>query len=386
LTRRLLPLAAVAGLALATLILAPAVTAQESVGSGAWAGSRVYRPEAITRTPFQTTIAGSLQHDAPFTEPLVSISFGAAPTLCPPLPGPVTASVTRPAGGDPGVYLFSAKITLSSSHCNGRFGVNVEAAAFPTSGVDATVNLTTTLDVAVAPEPVRGVSAHPDASGRRVDVRWQPDTSSPSDFLGYRVERMSGSDAVTVANIDDRGATSFTDTAPPSEGGAVVYRVSARRRSPSGEVSSSPTSSSSVVVQPDPNPPTVPPGTTPDPANPGTGAPGPGDPAAPGDTPTTGPGRAIGSRVRPPLLGTGGFFPPLLTPRGPTTTIDDGFSPELPFGDREAGEDESELPGDELALSYEDEASRGLIVPIATALVLAVWAFHLRFLARAAAP
>jgi hypothetical protein len=77
------------------------------------------------------------------------------------------------------------------------------------------------------------------------------------------------------------------------------------------------------------------------------------------------------------------FFPPLLAP-----PADTGFSEELPFGDREPGEQDAALPDDELASGPLSERlpGRGLVVPVATGLVLAVWALHLRFLARAAQP
>ena len=71
----------------------------------------------------------------------------------------------------------------------------------------------------------------------------------------------------------------------------------------------------------------------------------------------------------------------------PPTTIDGGFAGELPYDDSEPGEEDPVLPDDELASLFTDGAAgRGMAIPIATALVLAVWAFHLRFLARASRP
>jgi hypothetical protein len=72
------------------------------------------------------------------------------------------------------------------------------------------------------------------------------------------------------------------------------------------------------------------------------------------------------------------FFPPLLSPP------DEGFDEQLPFEDREPGDEEAILP-DDLA-SSPISAGRGLVVPFATGLVLAVWALHLRFLARVGQP
>ena len=95
--------------------------------------------------------------------------------------------------------------------------------------------------------------------------------------------------------------------------------------------------------------------------------------------------------MRIPRLGiTGSFLPPLLRPSASVqvpTTVDDGFSDQLPYDASEPGEDDPVLPDDELASIFTDGAAgRGMAIPVATALVLAVWAFHLRFLARASRP
>ncbi len=91
--------------------------------------------------------------------------------------------------------------------------------------------------------------------------------------------------------------------------------------------------------------------------------------------------------VRVPRTGTpsGSFFPPLLSPPTPE---EPGFSEELPFEDEEEpGEAEAVLPDEDQASGpFEAAPGRGLMVPAATGLVLAVWAMHLRFLARAAKP
>jgi hypothetical protein len=87
----------------------------------------------------------------------------------------------------------------------------------------------------------------------------------------------------------------------------------------------------------------------------------------------------------------GTFRPPALGPvtaggRATTTTEDGGFDETLPY-DPIDGPLEAERPDDELAAFFDGEgAGRGMAIPVATALVLAVWAFHLRVLARAARP
>ncbi|MEQ1788239.1 MAG: hypothetical protein ABL966_14395, partial [Acidimicrobiales bacterium] len=58
----------------------------------------------------------------------------------------------------------------------------------------------------------------------------------------------------------------------------------------------------------------------------------------------------------------------------------------LPYEDREPGAEEAVLPDDLASAPLEDMAGRGILVPFATGLVLAVWALHLRFLARMGRP
>jgi hypothetical protein len=70
---------------------------------------------------------------------------------------------------------------------------------------------------------------------------------------------------------------------------------------------------------------------------------------------------------------------------GLLTDPDSGYKQELDYGDQQlaGGEDD----GDGLSsFTYEDGGGRGMAVPVATGLVLAAWAFHLRYLARAAKP
>jgi hypothetical protein len=86
---------------------------------------------------------------------------------------------------------------------------------------------------------------------------------------------------------------------------------------------------------------------------------------------------------------SGTFLPPLLRPAtqtlSPPTTADTGFEESLPY---EQGPNDAVLPGGESLASIDThgQAGRGLVIPVATALVLAIWAVHLRMLARAARP
>src|SRR5690606_13028872 len=114
----------------------------------------------------------------------------------------------------------------------------------------------------------------------------------------------------------------------------------------------------------------------------GGGGEGGGGAPAPGGVPRSGPQPRghTGVGTRAPRLGqpSQANFPPLLTPD------DGGFEEEIDYGDRTLAGEES---GDELSsLFYEEDTGRGMAVPVATGFVLAAWAFHLRFLAKAAKP
>jgi len=70
-----------------------------------------------------------------------------------------------------------------------------------------------------------------------------------------------------------------------------------------------------------------------------------------------------------------------------STTVDPGYDGVLPYGARSgsnapAGSDEDGVS----SITSSEEPRRGMVIPVATALVLAIWAFHLRVLARAARP
>jgi hypothetical protein len=207
---------------------------------------------------------------------------------------------------------------------------------------------------------------------------------APPDFLGYRVERVSASgDTVTVATIDDRTASSVVDAEPPAEGGTTTYLVYGRRAAPGGEVGSAATATSTEV--------TPLPGGGGDGDSDGTGS---GPTGGDGGSPSAGPGvTTAGGRspsisggpggVRAPRVGSPSrrLFPPLASP-----AVDAGFGETLPF-EEEPGEADPVLPDDELASNgFTEAAGRGLVIPVATALLMAVWAFHLRYLARAARP
>jgi hypothetical protein len=87
-------------------------------------------------------------------------------------------------------------------------------------------------------------------------------------------------------------------------------------------------------------------------------------------------------------IGVGTKAPRLGTPSGSNIaalqTPDEGFDEELNYGDgTNGGNGEDGLA----SIDYEDGAvGKGMAVPVATGFVFAAWAFHLRYLARAAKP
>lgn len=376
-----------AALLTAGLALTPA-SAQESIDGGEWAGSRVARPATVTSDPSSTLVEGSFTRDRPYAlngvEILVTPPSGLDPACPHGTPRTIPATYTAEEGSTLGAstWRFSAGVPFGPRACNGSFSVRVTPDVVGEQRDEEPV-LTTVIDVAVPPLPVVGVVAER-TGDREVEVSWSAPADPPPDLLGFTVIRTAAAGDVTTFQLDDPAATSFTDDQPPAEGGEVRYQVVARRWAPAGEVTSS-GGEAPTAVEVEPAPQDEPTGA--DPGDGDTGSSSSGDTGA-GGAGSGGSGGSGGSRVRRPLVGSAssGFIPPLLTP-SPPTTVDDGFSEELPFDEREGGEQDPVLPDDQLASAfYEGEAGRGLAIPVATALVLAVWAFHLRYLARAARP
>jgi len=373
----------VTSLATATLVLAVQPTA--SAAPEDWAGSTITSPSAATTSSPAITAKFVRAYDA-------NHRIRATTTVSPPAGLPSGCASTLGTTGDHGTLpreagnVHNTAATLTTN-CNGTYAISVRAilegriCSVCDYTVEDTHTLTGSLTVRAPAPAVTGTTAVVGAD-RSVALAWTPVADAPPDFLGYRVERVSASGtAVTLATIDDRTASSFTDTSPPAEGGETTYRVYGRRSAPGGEVESAPAVTTADVPA-DPDAP------DPDP---------PGEPGAPGEPPAAGSpgasGRVSGGvttsrrpagTVRVPRTGRPSrSFPPLLSP----PDADTGFDEELPFEDREPGSAEAILPDDELGAGPLDASSgRGLVVPAATGLLLAVWAFHLRFLVRAAKP
>ena len=375
----------------ALLLVAPSVRAQDS-GSTAWEGSALTVP-ASTEVGFVSASAYFTRN--PPRSVSITIEVSGSPMAGCAIPSPVTGAGRTPA-------TVPADLGFE---CNGAYTVSAIAVTTDNNQLLPRDEATRsgTISVAMPAPTVTGVSAS--ADGRSITVLWDDMRNAAKDLSGYVVERKvsGGSFAEVATPTSDQ--TSFVDDSLPDDAGEATYRVSSTRPSPSGtRVSSASTTAATPFVAAPAPPTTEGDGTTPgdDPApgdgatpggDPAPGGSAPGDPSAPADpgTPDAGSAGSPSATFRAPRLGiSGSFLPPLLRPSSTVpvpTTVDDGFSDRLPYSDSEPGEDDPVLPEDELAsLFTEGTAGRGMAIPVATALVLAVWAFHLRFLARASRP
>lgn len=253
--------------------------------------------------------------------------------------------------------------------CNGVYDLSVTARADPPGvlGPDDTESQPLVVeDVEVslsAPSPEGVVAeAGPD---RKVTVRWQAPASwaggPPRDAVGYRVQRASGAgEAVVVADDLKLDVTSIVDDAlVGAPAGTHRYEVVAMRRNADG--------------------------------NPLLSAPGTTELALAARAPVAGaaagpavPRSSAGGGARVGTTGAGVGQPAV----APATEFDPGFETELDYADPELGDEEAIVPDDAglFEVVSEDPVGQGVLVPGAVALCLAVWAGHLRHLARRAAP
>jgi hypothetical protein len=273
-------------------------------------------------------------------------------------------------------YAYSADLPFSPSE-NGDVPIHL--------CINGTHRLTTRVPVRMPAPTVTNLVAT--ATGRTVTLTWDDMRSLASDVSGYRVERRTGDGPFEPIGTVAADSPTFSDTELPAAGGEATYQVVAQRPFVADAPPSS-TASATVAAAP---------------ADPGTGGSGTGDggsggagtggqggtgggsPLSAGGGRGTGGGASLGGfpTIRVPRVGTPSrnFFPALLAP-----PVSDTYETELPFDDPEPGEDDPVLP-DELAMDDpEPLPGRGLAIPVATGLVLAAWALHLRYLARAARP
>lgn len=389
--RRLLALLAAlltALLCTGTLLTAPLAGAAESVPEGPWAGSALDGgPSTVGSSAYQ--LSGTFRHR--FNRPVeirVSVS-----------PAGSGACAVAPAvlGSSPTPRAFNVTLRIP---CNGTYTIAATAVTTDNAVVGAeAVALDRRISVAAPAPQVSGVVA--ETAGRSVTVTWDDMRGEAPDLDRYIVERKVGDGDFTQLAQLAPDEQAFTDDDLPAAGGEAAYRVLSARPAPGGMVTSQSSESAGTTFDAAPVDPTTDSGTGSGADGSGDGAgggPSAGDGSAPG---TAGSGSAGGgtsgarrsASVAPPRVFSGTFLPPLLRPASetisPPTTVDDGFKDALPYEqqDEELGAEEAVLPDGAMAsITTEGQAGRGMVVPLATALVLAVWAFHLRLLARAARP
>lgn len=276
---------------------------------------------------------------------------------------PDTPPPTAPSGHvDEAFHTFSV-----DPDCNGVYDATVVARVDPPGEATSPGDQGTTSD----PVTLNGIRISLDAPApgspaadlggdRRVTVRWAVPApwapSAPPDARGYRVDRVAADGTTTtVATLADPASTTVTDELAAAPPGRYAYRVVALRSDALGEaVLDSAAVEASVEIT----------GTTTAPS-----AGGRGGAARGGGTPRVG-----GSATAPgqPAVGL----------------PDPGFDAELDYSDLEEGPEHAIPPADGgfFQVTGEGPVGAGLAVPGAVALCLAVWAGHLRHLARRAAP
>jgi hypothetical protein len=302
----------------------------------------------------------------------------------------------------------NSTISAATAHapCNGVYSFRLLGTLTnPILGSDGGYAMNGQITVAAPAPEVSKLNA--EVVSGSVHLSWAAVPDPPPDFLGYRVERLDSDGGYSpLAEQLDPDQRSFTDTAPPGEGGDVVYRVLSRRAGPnggeilaeSGDRASVPLPASTTTTPPatdggttDSTTTTVAGGGT----GGGTGGGGAGGGTGGGANGGTG-GSTTGGSTGPldrGRTGAGTSAPRLGNSSQAnfdqlTTEVDPGYKDTLDYGGGEedglAGEGSSQ---DGLSSAfYEEGTGKGMAVPVATGFVLATWAFHLRFLARAAKP
>lgn len=386
--RRLFTTAAVTLVAL--VVGAPAALADESIPSGSWGGSALAAGPGIVNTSTYQ-LSGTFRRQL---DRQVEVTVSATPAgtgAC------AIQPTTLPAASTP--RAFNVTLTIP---CNGSY--TLVATATTTNNNAFFPKETATLDRAVAvaaPAPVvTGVTAT--EGGRAIDLEWDDMRSAAPDLTGYVLERKLGDGDFEELDVLDVDVQTYTDEDLPVEGGDVVYRVFSTRAGPGGPVTSASSEEAATTFEAEPDSGTgggdgtdgsgggdgtgTDGGGSGDGGTDGTGS-SDGGGTSGGDTTSPGVG---GNRVAAPRVAfSGTFLPPLLRPAplvvAPPTTADTGYEESLPYDLDSSGN--PILPGDEVASIYtEEQPGRGMAIPVATALVLALWAIHLRLLARAARP
>lgn len=368
------------------LLAAPPAGAGESVPEGSWAGSALDPgPAVVDGSAYR--LSGTFRHR--FNRP-VEIGVSASPAgsgAC------AVAPVAMPSAATPRAFNVQLQIP-----CNGTYTLVATAVTTdnnPFLGREA-VALDRQVSVAAPAPQVTGVVA--EADGRTVAITWDDMRSQAPDLDSYIVERKVGDGDFEEVEVVAADEQSLVDDGLPSAGGEAIYRVLSTRPTPRGMVTSQSSEESATTFDAAPADPGTDAGSgSGDGGSTGSGGGADGGSGSGGSgsgSGSAGGGSGSGRRstaVTPPRVFSGTFLPPLLRPAAetisPPTTVDDGYQDALPYGQQEEGAAEAVLPDGAMAsITTEGEAGRGMAIPLATALVLAVWAFHLRLLARAARP
>ncbi|MGH9084619.1 MAG: hypothetical protein ACRDYW_04130 [Acidimicrobiales bacterium] len=360
-------------------------SAGESIPDGAWQGSALDAgPRGIEANSYK--LSGTFRRR--FVDRQIQVTVSADP----PGSGPCAVQpITLPGGSTP--HAFSATLSIP---CNGTYALRATANTTdngPLAGPES-ATLDRTVVIAGPAPKVTGVTLEPEP--RAVTVSWDDMRAAAPDLSGYIVERQIGDGDVTELATLPVDELAFTDEGLPDAAGEATYRVRSTRPAAGETVvsrSSDPASTPFESAADNPG------GSSGDggggadggASGDGDGSTGSGDGGEGGSAGGSG-GRGGDtnqpSRIAPPKVFSGTFLPPLLRPvtLNPTTptTVDEGFSEQLPYGDRAQPAD---LPGDGFASIFtEGRPGRGLVIPAAIALVLAAWGVHLRLLARASRP
>ena len=378
-------LAAVAASVVLVVGMASPAGAGESISDGSWAGSALDAgPRSIEANSYK--LSGTFRRR--FVNRRIQVTVAADPAASGPC---AVAPITLAAGDTP--RAFSATLSLP---CNGTY--TLKAVANTTDDGPLAGHESATLDrqvVIAGPAPkVTGVELEPEP--RAVTISWDDMRAAAPDLTGYVVERRIGDgDPTELATLTADDLT-YTDEDLPDAAGEATYVVFSTRPAAGETVVSRSSDEASTPFEAA--------ASTDGGSGGGDGGTTGGDGGAGGGGGTDGgggTGTAGGgsggrggdpnqpSRIAPPRAFPGTFLPPLLRPVTATpttsTSVDEGFSEDLPYAPRE--EAAAELPGDGFASIFtEGRPGRGLVIPAAVALVLAAWGIHLRLLARAARP
>lgn len=239
--------------------------------------------------------------------------------------------------------------------CNGEYSV-VATAYFgefgsepdPSAPSTTRRRLRGTLDVGAPAPSVSGLLVTVTPDGKSVRLSWDAVSDPPPDFQGYRV--MRAADGGELAPVTATTTSTQATDEPPA--GHYRYAVVSVRPGPNGEPILSPVATERNVTL-------------------GAAAVS----APPASVRSTG-GAAIARPHSAGVVRRSG-------PTSPPTTADTGYKETLDYGNARlpGSEGEGELGSGVVHILGTPARRRGIVIPAAAALVLAMWAAHFRYLA-----